>query len=96
VKLKVTHYISAPLYNDPGSPFVQRLLAIYNAVTGEKRMPQSIGGGTYAHRIPNAVVFGPALPDEEYLGHQPNELLKVSTLIRNIEILTHTMFDFGL
>jgi predicted dipeptidase len=96
VKLKTTHYISAPLYNDPGSPFVQRLLGIYNSVTGERRRPQSIGGGTYAHRIPNAVVFGPALPDEEYLGHQPNEHIKISTLIRNIEILTHTMFDFGM
>ena len=96
VRLHATHYISSPLYNDPESPFVQRLLGIYNSVSGEQRVPESIGGGTYAKRIPNAVVFGPALPDEEYLGHQPNEHIKISTLIRNIEILTHTMFDFGM
>lgn len=96
VRMKATHYISSPLYNDPGSPFVQRLLGIYNAVTGEKRVPQSIGGGTYAKRIPNAVVFGPSLPDEEYLGHQPDEHITIGTLIKNIEILTHTMFDFGM
>jgi predicted dipeptidase len=94
--LKTTHYISDPLYTDPKSPFVQRLLGIYNSITGERRKAESIGGGTYAHRVPNAVVFGPALPDEEYLGHQPNENFKISTLIKNIEILTHTMFDFGM
>jgi dipeptidase D len=96
VQLSVRHYISTPLYNDPEGPFVQRLLGIYNSVTGEQRMPESIGGGTYANRIPNAVVFGPALPDEEYLGHQPDEHFKISTLVKNIEILTHTMFVFGM
>ena len=96
VQLSVRHYISTPLYNDPEGPFVQRLLGIYNSVTGEQRTPESIGGGTYARRIPNAVVFGPALPDEEYLGHQPDENFRISTLVKNIEILTHTMFDFGM
>ncbi len=96
VKFAITKYIGSPLYNDPDSPFVQRLLRIYNSVTGEHREAQSIGGGTYAQRIPNALVFGPAMPDEEYLGHQPNEHMKISTLIRNIEILTHTLVEFGM
>lgn len=95
-ELAITSYIGSPLYNDPNSPFVQRLLRIYNSVTGENRKAQSIGGGTYAHRIPNAVVFGPAMPDEDYLGHQPNEYIKISTLVRNIEILTHTLVEFGM
>ena len=90
-----TRYISAPHYHDPQSPFVQRLLGIYNSVTGEQEKAQSIGGGTYAHRLPNAVVFGPALPNEEYLGHQPDEYFLVSTLMRNVEILTNTMAEFG-
>ncbi|MEK9136412.1 MAG: Sapep family Mn(2+)-dependent dipeptidase [Bacteroidota bacterium] len=96
VKLKATHYISSAVYTDPASPFVQKLLGIYNSVTGENRQPQSIGGGTYAKRLPNAVVFGPAMPDEEYLGHQHNEHIKISTLIRNIELLTHAMVEFGM
>jgi len=96
VKFAITKYIGSPLYNDPDSPFVQRLLRIYNSVTGEHREAQSIGGGTYAQRIPNALVFGPAMPDEEYLGHQPNEHIKISTLVRNIEILTHTLVEFGM
>lgn len=91
-----TRYIGKAHYFDPQSPFVQKLLTIYNSVTKENRKAQSIGGGTYAHRLPNAVVFGPALPDEEYLGHQPNEYFLISTLIKNIEILTHTMVEFGM
>lgn len=91
-----SRYIGEPHYMDPSSPFVQDLLSIYNEVTGENRKAQSIGGGTYAHRIPNAVVFGPALPDEEYLGHQPNEKLSLKTLEKNIEILTHTIALYSL
>jgi predicted dipeptidase len=91
-----TRYISAAHYYDTGAPLVRRLLDIYNSVTKEKRGAQSTGGGTYARRIPNAVVFGPALPDEEYLGHRPDEYFAVTTLLRNIEILTHTMVEFGM
>ena len=91
-----TRYLSDAHYFDPESPLVQRLLGIYNSITKENRKPQSIGGGTYARRLPNAVVFGPALPDEEYLGHQPNEYFLISTLVKNIEILTHTMVEFGM
>ncbi|MDH4070111.1 MAG: M20/M25/M40 family metallo-hydrolase, partial [Ignavibacteria bacterium] len=84
-------YIGEPHYMDPESLFVRDLLSIYNEVTGEDREAESIGGGTYAHRLPNAVVFGPAMPDEEYLGHQPNERLSLATLEKNVEILTHTI-----
>ena len=96
VRLKITHYIQTALYNDPGTPFVQRLMDIYNTVTGEKRSAQSIGGGTYAKRLPHAVVFGPAMPDEEYLGHQPNENIAIDTLLKNIELLAHTMTELGM
>lgn len=91
-----TRYIGSAHYIDPNTPFVHQLLAIYNSITKEHRQAQSIGGGTYAHRLPNAVVFGPALPEEEYLGHRPNEYFLVSTLVKNIEILTHTMVQFGM
>jgi len=89
-------YLSEALYNDPNGPFIQRLLNIYNGVTGEHQTAQSMGGGTYASRLPNAVVFGPTIAGDEYLGHQPNEHIKLTTLERNIEILTHTLVEFGL
>jgi dipeptidase D len=88
-------YLEDALYQDPDSPFVQRLLRVYNRVTGENRKAQSISGGTYAKRLPNALVFGPAMPDEEYLGHQPNEHIRISTLSKNLEILTEAMAEFA-
>jgi len=96
VRFSDRRYLGEPLYNDPETPFVQRLLAVYNSITKENRKAQSISGGTYAQRIPNSVVFGPALPEEEYLGHQPDEYFKISTLMRNIEILTNAMVEFGM
>jgi predicted dipeptidase len=96
VKFADSRYIGEPHYTDPATPFVQQLLGIYNGITGENRRAQSVGGGTYAQRLPNAVVFGPAMPDEEYLGHQPDERFRISTLLRNIEILTHAMVEFGM
>jgi dipeptidase D len=95
VNFIVRKHLEQALYRDPESPFVQRLLSIYNRVTGERRKPQSIGGGTYAKRIPDAVVFGPAMPDEEYMGHQPDEFIEIPTLVKNLEILTETMAEFG-
>jgi predicted dipeptidase len=89
-------WIGDPTYQDPNGEFVQRLLRIYNSVTGEHRRPQAISIGTYAHRLPNAVVFGPALPNENYIANQPDESLLLSTLMRNVEILTNTMVEFGL
>jgi dipeptidase D len=88
-------WLGEAYYQDPQGPYVQKLLNIYNRVTGEKERPRSTSGGTYAHRLPNAVVFGPALPKEEYLGHRPDEYLLISTLMKNVEILTHTMVEFG-
>ena len=60
------------------------------------RGPQAISVGTYAHRLPVAVVFGPALPSEAYDAQQPDESLLLTSLMRNVEILTNTMVEFGL
>jgi dipeptidase D len=89
-------WIADPTYHDPKGSFVQRLLTIYNSITGERQKAQAISIGTYAHRLPHAVVFGPALPNERYLSHQPDESLLLSTLMRNVEILTNTMVEFGM
>ncbi|MBN4081122.1 Sapep family Mn(2+)-dependent dipeptidase [Caldithrix abyssi] len=96
VRFSEKWYLSEAHYKDPNSSFVKEVLAVYNRVTGENHQAESIGGGTYARRIPNAVVFGPTLPGDEYLGHQPNEHIKLSTLVKNIEILTHSLVEFGL
>ena len=51
-----------PFYIDPNGPEIQKLIAIYNDVTGEDRKPFTIGGGTYAREFKNAAGFGPEMP----------------------------------
>jgi dipeptidase D len=96
VQLRTHHYFSEPHYVDPSDPFVRDLLHIYNTITQENGVASSMGGMTYAHRLPNAVVFGPAMPEDTYTGHAADEYIPLPTLIRNIEILTHTMIEFGM
>lgn len=37
------------------------LTDIYNELTGENKEPYTMGGGTYARKLPNAISFGPGL-----------------------------------
>ncbi len=54
---------AAPFYMPPDNPAVQVCVDAYNAVTGERAKPYTIGGGTYARHFPNAVAFGPEHPE---------------------------------
>ncbi len=60
-----------PFYIDPNGQEIQRLIRVYNDVTGEDRKPFTIGGGTYAREFKNAAAFGPEMPwktDPEWVG----------------------------
>ena len=61
--------------------FIQLLMQIYKEATGDMdSLPVSIGGATYARAIPNAVAFGPVMPWEEELAHEPNEFINIALL----------------
>lgn len=96
IPLKPTNIFYDAHFTDPNSPFVQRLLSIYGDVAGAEYKARSLPGGTYASRLPNAVVYGPAMPDEEYMGHRPDEFLSLQTLEHNIDVLTNTIARFAL
>lgn len=51
-----------PFYIDPNGQEIQRLIGVYNDVTGDDRKPFTIGGGTYAREFKNAAAFGPEMP----------------------------------
>ncbi|MBY4798004.1 Sapep family Mn(2+)-dependent dipeptidase [Collinsella sp. AGMB00827] len=60
-----------PFHIDPNGEEIQRLIRVYNEVTGEDRKPFTIGGGTYAREFKNAAAFGPEMPwrkDPEWVG----------------------------
>lgn len=47
-----------PYMLDSNDPVLQMLCQVANSVTGSDAKPYTMGGGTYAHRLPNAYAFG--------------------------------------
>lgn len=70
-----------PVYIQPDSPFVTRLMNVYRKISGDTESSAfTIGGATYARAIPNAVAFGPLFPYEEELAHEANECISIESL----------------
>ena len=82
---------AVPLYVPKDNELVRRLLAVYEAETGEKAEPKSIGGGTYAKSMPNIVAFGPIFPGDEVREHKPDEYMETARVIQNAEIIAAAM-----
>lgn len=94
----LTDRASDPNYFDPSHPAVERLTQVYNELTERNLKPYTMGGGTYARRLPNAFGFGignmPAKrkPEEELLppghgnAHGPDEVLDCERLAEAMKI----------
>jgi len=78
--------VKKPLYVAADSPLVKILCDVYKAVTKEKPVLYSIGGGTYARAFPNCVCFGSVYPNEELTVHSPNERTFTSNIIQNAKM----------
>ena len=76
---------------DENSPFVQALLSVYEEVTGDKGRCIAIGGGTYVHEIEGGVAFGAEFPGEENNMHSPDESIKISSLLKNAELMANAI-----
>ena len=76
---------------DENSPFVQALLSVYEEVTGDEGRCIAIGGGTYVHEIEGGVAFGAEFPGEENNMHSPDESIKVSSLLKNAELMANAI-----
>ncbi len=74
------------LYVPQDSVLVQKLMKVYQDMTGDMQKPLAIGGGTYAKMFPNMVAFGPVFPGQEETIHQPNEYAEVDKLVQSIII----------
>lgn len=80
------HHSSPPLYVDKNSRLIQSLLKAYHIIAHQEGEPIAIGGGTYAKSFANMVAFGPAFPGEDNQIHQPEEHIRVQSLISSIVI----------
>ncbi|NLT18747.1 MAG: M20 family metallopeptidase [Clostridiales bacterium] len=75
-----------PLYVDPNSELVQKLLGAYDKVMGTKSEPIAIGGATYARFLKRGVAFGPEFPGSNPTIHQPDEHILLDDFYKLIEI----------
>lgn len=91
VKARSIH-LSDPLYVPKDSELVKTLMKVYKDITGRDDQPFSMGGGTYARSMHNAVAFGPSLPDSKSGGaHQSDEHLYIEELFTAARIYAHTI-----
>jgi succinyl-diaminopimelate desuccinylase len=92
--LELSH---SPVHYVPqDSTLVQTLLHAYQSVTGDlESEPTTIGGGTYARMLPNAVAFGALLPGREDVAHRVNEYMYVEDLYTAVDIYTKALLDLA-
>ncbi|WP_416198844.1 MAG: dipeptidase PepV [Sporanaerobacter sp.] len=85
-----------PLYVPEDNFLVQKLMKVYRDETGDKdSKPITIGGGTYARAMENAVAFGPVFPDEEELAHQANEFISINKLLFLTKIYEKALYELA-
>lgn len=85
-----------PIYVPKDHLLVQKLMKVYREVTGdENSKPITIGGGTYARAMDNAVAFGALFPGREELAHQKDEYISVDDLIKNAKIYAKALYELA-
>ncbi len=78
---------SDPLFFPPSHPLVKTLMDVYREKTGDlDAKPITIGGGTYARAIPNAVAFGALFPGADDTMHQRDEAIVLDDLYKMSDI----------
>ena len=87
-----------PYMLDPESETVKILAEAANSVTGEDKKPYTLSGGTYAHRLPNAYVFGTDgnRPPEDFPkgrggAHGVDEAVSIERLKRAMRIYARAL-----
>lgn len=85
----------APLYFPKDHPLIEKLLSVYEEVTGDSGEAFAIGGGTYAKEMQNIVAFGPIFPGKPDLDHQANEYIEIEDLIMNTKIYAKAIYELA-
>jgi succinyl-diaminopimelate desuccinylase len=89
------HTHKSPLFMPESSRVVRTLSDAYEAVTGNRLPPVSMGGGTYCRFMPNSVSFGPVFPGQPELAHQPNERVALEDMRRSTHIFAEALIRFN-
>lgn len=85
-----------PLYVEKDNFLVEKLMKVYRERTGDMdSQPITIGGGTYARAMDNAVAFGPLFPGGEDVAHQKNEYISIEDLMKISEIYAQALYELA-
>lgn len=84
-----------PLYVPKDFPVVTTLRRVYEEIVGQPATLLTIGGGTYARAIPNAVAFGPLFPGMADLAHQKDECIEIGHLIQLTNIYANAIYQLA-
>lgn len=92
-----------PLFVDPKSELITTLEKVYREYSKDMFTPiMTMGGGTYAKKLPNFVAYGPEFPNREkdttmYIGgpHQRDEAVKVDDLLLATAIYTAALEELA-
>lgn len=93
---------SRPMYVPANHPVVEKLMAVYNDITGADAKPFTMAGGTYARKLPNAVGFGLGINHEKPISlfpaghggaHGPDEAVLVDDLIDGAKIYLRALLE---
>jgi len=89
-------YIGEPFVQD-NAPQTETLLHVFSHYTGIKNAkPIAIGGGTNSRLFPNAVSFGPSMPNKAYTGHTEHEFITVEQFKLNLKMYTAAFIELAL
>ena len=87
-----------PYLLDLDWPVLQKLKEVAEQITQDEKKPYTIGGGTYAHWLPNALIYGTdaGLPPEDFpkghgFAHGPDECVSLNRLKRAMKIYARAL-----
>ena len=83
--IKPGHFIPAD------SELVSTLMNVYNELNGSDSKPLSMGGGTYARELTNAVAFGTVREGEESMCHMPDESISIEDIRFNTNCMAEAI-----
>ena len=92
--LKAVVSLGGKLHYVPrNSELVKTLMSAYQDITGDmENESYTIGGGTYAKFIDNAVAFGPQFVGREDVDHQTDEYVYVDDYIKTMAIYVDAIY----
>jgi dipeptidase D len=92
---ELDHSIGDP-FIQTDAPQIDTLLSVFSHFTGIKdAKPISIGGGTNSRLFPNAVSFGPSMPNTEYTGHSEHEFITMKQFELNLKMYTAVLVELA-